>query len=152
MLQTRLVHVCDREADFFELFDEQRRNRCVELLVRAKHNRNTSEEPFKLFEKACQASVSSRVQINIPRQSARPRKSKQKTRPARPGRLADMAQYVFCVSNFVQPHYLGDKESIGLWLVHAVEENPPADTKAVEWFLLTTIEITSAADAEQCLR
>ena len=33
-----------------------------------------------------------------------------------------------------------------------MEENPPADTKAVEWFLLTTIEITSAADAEQCLR
>jgi hypothetical protein len=37
-------------------------------------------------------------------------------------------------------------------LVHAVEEHPPADTEAVEWFLLTTINITSAADAEQCLR
>jgi hypothetical protein len=59
--RTRLVHVCDREADFFELFDEQRRNRCVELLVRARHNRNTSEEPFKLFETARQAPVSSRV-------------------------------------------------------------------------------------------
>jgi hypothetical protein len=49
-------------------------------------------------------------------------------------------------------HYLGDKEPLDLWLVHAVEENPPADTKAAEWFLLTTIEITLAADAEQCLR
>lgn len=49
-------------------------------------------------------------------------------------------------------HYLGDKEPVDLWLVHAVEENPPADTKAVEWFLLTTIEITSATDAEQCIR
>jgi len=35
----RIVDVCDREADFFELFDEQRQNSRVELLVRAKHNR-----------------------------------------------------------------------------------------------------------------
>jgi hypothetical protein len=149
--QTRLVHVCDREADFFELFDEQRRNRCVELLVRAKHNRNTPEEPFKMFETVRQAAVSSRVQINIPRQSARPKKSKQKARPARPGRLADMA-IRFLPIQLRPAHYHSDKEPIDLWLVHALEENPPADTKAVEWFLLTTIEIASASEAEQCLR
>jgi hypothetical protein len=36
--------------------------------------------------------------------------------------------------------------------VHALEENPPAGTKAIEWFILTTINIASAAEAEQCLR
>lgn len=149
--QTRLVHVCDREADFFELFDEQRQNRCVELLVRAKHNRNTPEEPFKMFETVRQAPVSSRVQINIPRQSARPKKSKQKARSARPGRLADMA-IRFLPIQLRPAHYHSDKEPIDLWLVHALEENPTADTKAVEWFLLTTIEIASASEAEQCLR
>jgi hypothetical protein len=149
--QTRLVHVCDREADFFELFDEQRRNRCVELLVRAKHNRNTPEEPFKLFETVRQAPVASRVQINIPRQSARPKRSKQKARPARPGRLAVMAVRFLRIQ--LRPaNYHSGKEPIELWLVHALEENPPADTKAVEWFLLTTIEIASATEAEQCLR
>ena len=40
MPPTRLIDVCDREADFFELFDEQRRTPGVELLVRAKYNRN----------------------------------------------------------------------------------------------------------------
>ena len=50
MPQTRLINVCDREADFFELFDEQRRNPCVDLLVRAHHNRVIIDEPFKLFE------------------------------------------------------------------------------------------------------
>ncbi|MGK2907577.1 MAG: IS4 family transposase [Desulfuromonadales bacterium] len=149
--QTRLVHLCDREADFFELFDEQRRNRCVELLVRAKHNRNTPEEPFKMFETVRQAPVSSRVQINIPRQSARPKKSKQKARPARPGRLADMA-IRFLPIQLRPAHYHSDKEPVDLWLVHALEENPPAATKAVEWFLLTTMEIASASEAEQCLR
>ena len=46
---TRQVCVMDREADFFELFDEQRRSRGVDLLVRAKHDRATSEE-LNLFE------------------------------------------------------------------------------------------------------
>jgi len=32
----------DREADFFELFDEQRQGGRVDLLVRAKHDRATS--------------------------------------------------------------------------------------------------------------
>jgi len=149
--QTRLVHVCDREADFFELFDEQRRSRCVDLLVRAKHNRITPEEPFKLFEAARQAPVASQVRIKIPRQSARPKRSKQKARLARPGRLANMI-IRFLPIQLRPAHYHSDKKPIDLYLVHALEENPPAGTKAVEWFLLTTIEITSAAEAEQCLR
>ena len=37
-------------------------------------------------------------------------------------------------------------------LVHCVEENPPANEKAVEWFLLTTLSVACAADAEQYLR
>ena len=49
-------------------------------------------------------------------------------------------------------HYHADKEPISLWVVHALEEKPPANTQAVEWFLLTTINITSAVEAEQCLR
>jgi len=36
--------------------------------------------------------------------------------------------------------------------VHALEENPPANAQAVEWFLLTTINVGSAAEAQQCLR
>src|SRR5271168_3442288 len=39
---TRQVCVMDREADFFELFDEQRTNNSVDLLVRAKHDRSTN--------------------------------------------------------------------------------------------------------------
>jgi len=151
MPQTRLVNVCDREADFFELFDEQRQNPCVDLLVRAQYNRNISEEPFKLFAAVRQASVQSRVRVHIPRQSARPKRSKQKARPKRPGRLAELAVRAMRIQ--LRPaHYHVDKEPIELWVVHALEENPPANAKAVEWFLLTTINIASSVDAEQCLR
>jgi hypothetical protein len=151
MPQTRLVDVCDREADFFELFDEQRQNPCVDLLIRAQHNRNISEKPFKLFSAVRQAPVQSRVRIAIPQQSARPKKSKQKARAARPGRLADLALRKI-QTQLPPPSHCTDKEPIDIWLVHAVEENPPPNTKAVEWFLLTTINIASAADVERCLR
>jgi hypothetical protein len=151
MPDTRLIEVCDREADFFELFDEQRQDPRVDLLIRAKHNRNVTEEPFKLFEAARRAPVQSRVRVHIPRQSARPKRSKQKARPTRPGRMADMAVRAIWIR--LRPaHYHAEKDPIDIWVVHALEENAPAQTRTVEWFLLTTINITSAADAEQCLR
>ncbi|GAN34459.1 permeases of the major facilitator superfamily [Candidatus Brocadia sinica JPN1] len=40
---------------------------------------------------------------------------------------------------------------ISLWIIHVKEEHPPAGTKAVEWFLLTTIDIKSQNDALNCL-
>jgi len=120
--QTRLIDVCDREADFFELFDEQRQNPCVELLVRAKYNRNITAEPFKLFAAVRQAPVQSRVRIHIPRQSARAKKSKQKARSKRPGRMADMA--VRAVKIQLRPaRYHADKAPIDIWLVQALEES-----------------------------
>jgi len=140
------------------MFDEQRSNpgvvptgRQVELLVRAKYNRNITEEPCKLFEAVRQEPVHSRVRVQIPRQSARPKKSKQHARPKMPGRTADMAVRYKRVQ--LRPaHYHADKAPIDIWVIHALEENPPPNTEAVEWFLLTTINIDSCEKAEQCLR
>lgn len=151
MPQTRLIDVCDREADLFELFDEHRRHPRVELLVRAKHNRTLTDDPAKLFAAVRQAPVQSRVRVAIPRQSARAKKSHQQVRPKRPGRLAELTVRTRRV-HLRPARYHGTKAPIALWVVHAREEHPPANTKAVEWFLLTTIESGSAAAAEQCLR
>jgi len=151
MPHTRLIDVCDREADFFELFDEQRRNPRVELLVRAKHDRNITEEPLKLFAAVRQTPLQSVVRVHIPRQSARPKKSKQKARPKRSGRTADLSVRSMRIQ-LRAPKYQEGKDPIDLWIVHALEESPAPDTKAVEWFLLTTIDIASAEDAERCLR
>ena len=76
MPQTRLINVGDREADFFELsaqelkalFDEQRNHPCVDLLVRAQHDRGVIGEPFKLFEAIRQAELKTEVQVKVPRQ------------------------------------------------------------------------------------
>jgi Domain of unknown function (DUF4338)/Transposase DNA-binding/Transposase DDE domain len=151
MPQTRLINVGDREADFFELFDEQRRNPCVDLLVRANHNRVITEEPFKLFPAIRQAPLQTKVQVHVPRQSARPKLSKKKARPKRPSRLAEL-EVRYQRIQLRPPDYHSDKDPIDVWVIHAVESSPPETTDPVEWFLLTTVNITSPEDAVQCLR
>ncbi len=92
-----------------------------------------------------------RLRVPIPKESARPKKSKQKARNARPARLADCAVRVLHLK-LPPPEYYDNKEPVDLCVIHALEENPPSKTGPVEWFLLTTMKVSSSADAEQCLR
>ena len=151
MPHTRLINVLDREADFFELFDDQRCN-CskVDLLVRAQHNRSTTGE-HTLFETARQSPIQAQANVKVPRQSARPKKSKQKARPKRTARTAKASvRYVQIELN--PPSYMKDKEPISVWVVHVCEDKPPAGTEALEWFLLTTLEIKTVDDALDCVK
>jgi len=149
--QTRLISVCDREADFFELFEEQGRNPRVDLLVRAHQNRNITQEPFKLFEAVRQAKVQTKVQVQVARQSARPKLSKKQAKPKRVGRQAEL-EVRYERRQLCPPKSSSGKDPIDLWIIHAVETAPPEATEPVEWFLLTTVAIGSAEDAVQCLR
>jgi len=151
MPHTRLINVLDREADFFELFDDQRCN-CskVDLLVRSQFNRSTKGE-HNLFETVRQSPVQTRVKVKVPRQSARAKKSKQKARPFRPGRIAEVSiRYVQVELN--PPSYMKGKTPISVWVVHAYEDIPPAGTEAIEWFLLTTLDMKSVDDALNCVK
>ena len=156
MPHTKLVQVMDREADFFELFEEWRRGaRRTDLLVRAKHNRLTTADA-KLFDGVRATQPRLRLQLHIGRQSARPKKSKQKARPKRAERLAEMTLRYQQVE-LPAPSQLRDMRPVSLWIVHIVEEQPPAGVVPVEWFLLTTMELASPEQAERlvgryCLR
>jgi hypothetical protein len=148
--QTRQVCVMDREADFFELFDEQRKSAKVELLVRAKHDRVMSAEAH-LFEAVRQSPVQGALQVVVPRQSARPKKSKQKARTATEQRTADV-QLRYLQITLPPPAHQKAKAPITLWVVHILEPSAPEDSKPLEWFLLTTCAIDSIDDAQACLR
>ena len=150
MPNTRLIDVCDREADFFELFDEQRRNTRVELLVRAKHDRRIDSKT-KLFSGVRATPVQSIIKVHVPRKSARPKKSKQQASPARKERNTEL-EVRYMHFQMQPPPQLCDKNPIDVWVVHALEKNPPEGNRAIEWFLLTTVKIKMAEDAEQCLR
>jgi Domain of unknown function (DUF4338)/Transposase DNA-binding/Transposase DDE domain len=147
---TRLVCVMDREADFFELFDEQRASGRVDLLVRAKHDRLTSAQS-NLFDCARGSPVKGRMRINVPRQSSRPKKSKQKARTGHPQRTAQVALR-YCEIEFRPPAQHHVKQPIKLWVVHVAETHRPRAAEPVEWFLLSTRQITSVEQAQECLR
>jgi len=151
MPHTRIVNVSDREADFFEFFDEQR-HQCsrVDVLVRAKHNRGTTGE-HRLFETVKHSPIKSEFEIAVPRQSARAKKSKQKAREKRPSRVAKVSLRYRKVE-LPPPHHHKDKEPISLWIVHVREKKPPQDAERLEWFLLTTMAIASVKDALQCVK
>ena len=130
---TQMVCVMDREADFFELFDEQRNKPRVELLVRAKHNRKTHGDDLRLFEAVRQSPLQSQFLLPVKRQSARPKRSRQKARDQVKPRTAQV-QLRYLPMTIDPPARLGDKLPVKLWVVHVREASPPADTKPVEWF------------------
>ncbi len=39
-----------------------------------------------------------------------------------------------------------------MWIIHVSEDNPPPDAKAIEWFLLTTIDLNTTDDALACIK
>jgi hypothetical protein len=150
MPQTRVVSVMDREADFFELFDEQRQRRKVELLVRAKHDRLIAEQPT-MFDQVRSAALQSRLSIAVPRQSSRPKKSKSQARAGHPQRTAQVQLRYREVVLSAPKHHAG-KTALRLWVVHVREARPPTGAARLEWFLLSTREITTVEQACECLR
>lgn len=148
---TRIINVCDREADFFELFEEQRKHPSVDLLIRIKQDRKITEEPFTSFAAVHQAPVLSSIQIRVPRKSARVRRGKQKKCPkqlARNAILTIRAKHV----EIKPPAHISLDKPFKAWIIHALEENPPEGVEPVEWKILTTVEVNSAQEAEECLR
>ena len=86
--KTRVLCVCDREADMFELFDVQRRRPRVELLVRAKYDRVLGKGKPKLFATMSGGEPDGLIDVEIEGLTARPKSSRKKARPARKKRLA----------------------------------------------------------------
>jgi hypothetical protein len=145
------VSIMDREADFFELFDEWRNNPRVDLLIRAQYNRRTGED-LKLFDMVSQTPVKSRMQVNLPRRSARGKKGNRPAQSRRRARQAEVAvRYTpvkICPPNF---GLNSGKAPVPVWFIHLVEENPPQGEDPFEWRLITTIELNSREKVLQCI-
>jgi len=120
------------------------------LLVRAKYDRKTTG-PSKLFETVRQSKVKAQLSIKIPRQSARPKKSKQQIKAKREERIAKTSLRYMPVT-LRHPLHMEAKEPVKLWIVHIREENPPPEAERLEWYLLTTVEIKSVDDAINCVK
>lgn len=147
---TQMVCVMDREGDFFELFDEQRKKPRVELLVRAKHDRKTDAD-VTLFDALRQSLLKCQFLLPVKRQSARQKRSKQKPRDQVKPRTAQVELRYHPIT-LRPPAGHNDKLPVTLWVVHVCEPSPPADAKPLEWFLLTTCKLDDVELALACVR
>jgi hypothetical protein len=148
---TRLICVQDREADFFEFFDEQRQTDKVDLLVRAKHDRTIDDAGGHLFESVRASPACGEMVIKVPRQSQRTKKSGQQAKPGHVQRNATVAVRYQEIE--MRPGaYQKDKAPIKLTVVHVQETTQPKDDDPVEWFLLTTCDVSTPEQAQQILR
>ena len=154
--QTRVVCTMDREADFLDLFIEQREHAPhVELLVRAKVDRVLAKDATpegdtvsrRLFDEVRNAPARGTCTVELNRLSARVKASKQTPKSRRAARRAE-------VTLRYQPVALPcpGAAPVELWVVHAREERAPPMAEALEWFVLTTLSVTSTADAQRALQ
>ena len=150
---TRVVSVMDREADFFDLFAEQRRLGGVDLLVRAKHNRNLpaaagERETPKLFDWIRSRPGQARLAIDVARVSTR-NQSESALREARTAQVTLRWQAVSLPAT--EDSASRREPPVEVWAVH-VAEGAAAAAKPLEWLLLTSEPVRTQADAERALR
>ena len=152
---TRVLCTLDREADFVDLFVERREHAPqVELLVRAKVDRVLAKERTadgdqitrRLFEEVRSGPARGSCSVEVSRQSARVKASKQAQAAAYGAHRRHDAAY--------QPVALPcpGAAPVRMWVVHAREQRPPAQVAPLQWFLLSTLPVASAADAIQVLQ
>jgi hypothetical protein len=133
---TTVVSVGDREADVYELFvlalsDPGH----PQLLVRAERDRRVQDSQECLWEYMESQPVADQRTLHIP---------KRKGRAARDAVL-DLR---FAQVQLRAPKRKPSLGALRLWAVYVTEVGPPSEKEAVEWMLLTTLEVN---DLEQAL-
>ena len=137
---TRVVHVGDREADIYELFEYASRIR-QDVLVRIVRNRNTDED-LKLFEQLEQTKVEGTIIVDIPRDTRR-------NIPARTATLELRYKKVKVrVPQNLHSQY-GAQHSLTLTYILVREIDAPEGLEPIEWYLGTTLDVNSAEEAAE---
>lgn len=156
MSNCRAVTVCDRESDiydFFKLSDELN----ASVLVRAnadrtinRKSRYAEKDVIKLWEYMEGQAEAGSYDIEIPH------KSKSKHCSERLARSATLTVR-FGVFQINPPrnhpkHKTEALPDVAMNAVYVLEENPPEGEEAVEWMLLTNVEVTSFEQACEKVR
>jgi len=152
MPDTHVINVCDRGADIAYLIHE-----CVslphcDLLVRAKANRNIPGKKIKLFQYMAEQNIAGTLPILIPRRSERPKLSGKKAAIQKREKRNATLKISFCRVAINPAPEMKGADPVEVSAVYAVEKNPPAGQKGIEWRLLTTVPVKSFEDAVQCIR
>ena len=135
---TKVIHVCDREGDMYELFCKAAVNGLF-FLIRVIQNRLTVENG-KIPDGIRKTAVKGRVTVHIPRDSRRKIKGRDVVLMVR-----------FALFEIKKPQILNkNKElppSITANVIYVEEEDPPKGVEPIEWFLMTNEEVNTCEQA-----
>jgi hypothetical protein len=135
--QHQWISVEDREGDIYEVLREATTpGHRAGLLVRARHDRSLVGRSKSLFHYLRQGPARGTLVVQVPRNSKQ---------PARTARLT----LRFAQVTFAAPRYHTGQAPIPLWALWAQEMNPPQGAEAIRWCLLTTVPVTTLAQASQ---
>jgi len=138
---TTVLHVCDAEGDIYELFCKAKKE-CVQYLCRVAHNRNVGEsnESAKLNDFVDGLPIAGKVNIHIPRDSRTKREARNSEFEIKHGKCK-----VKKPSNMKGNSDLPD--FIELYVVSAVEIDPPEGQEKISWQLVTNVPTECFEDA-----
>ncbi|MFO7694839.1 MAG: IS4 family transposase [Vicinamibacterales bacterium] len=141
---SRLVVVADREADIHELFAEQAGTRHgADLLIRAERARNRRVIDDDDNHDYLWATLAAQPVLDTREVMVRPREG-------RPGRQARL-EVRWTRVTLHPPKRKSKLEPVPVWAVYAYEPEAPDGAEALEWMLLTTVEVKDKADASERL-
>jgi Transposase DNA-binding/Transposase DDE domain len=141
------VHVMDREGDSYDLFSEMLRVK-RDFVVRVAHDRAIGEiVDGRLSDALVDAAAVLQREVPVASRKAAPTPRSRRIHPARDGRIAKLSFRARAVTLLRPKHSLKTQvETVPLNIVHVVELEPPPDSPAIEWKLLTSLPISSADD------
>ncbi len=153
---TRVVTVCDREADFYDFF-KLSQQLDASVLVRASANRTvnrtsryTEKNVLKLWDYMLQQTEAGSYEIQLPK------RAKTKHNSAREARSATVTVRFapFCLNppRNNPKHKTESLPDIDMHAVYVLETNPPEGVEPVEWMLLTSLPIHSFDEACEKVR
>jgi hypothetical protein len=133
---SQVVTVCDREAHIYAFFDAVLKAD-AHFLVRASQGRSFTEDGRALFAEVADWPVQDTYPLEL------------KRRPGRPARDAQV-ELRFGTLTLKQPNRADTgRETVTVQVVEVLEPDPPPSQEAVHWLLLTSLPVTTLAQAQQ---
>jgi hypothetical protein len=132
---TQFVYAADREADIYEIFAEAaKRPDSADFLIRSQHDRNLASGA-KLRSEVAKREALGDVEFDLMARPGHPARRVVATLRAARVRLK-------CPDNKKLP-------DVEVTVLHALEQRPPKNAEAVEWFLLTSFLVTELTDTAE---
>lgn len=140
---TRIVNVCDREADIFDVFEESRGEGKPDFLIRAMQPRRievSAEKPSNSWDYVRSLPCQGTYSLEVPRRGTRAKRTT--TIEVRFGEVTILPP---------KDNSKG-RHPITLYAVSAVEPDCPEGAEPVEWLLLTSLPVQGYEEALEKIR